>query len=90
MDGSGWGNGSGAGDGWWDRNGNWYGDGAGSVGGNGDGDGSGYGLGSESRNGYKTEIRIINQNMDCLPLLIGAIVTAEGQQYLEQKLRSYK
>ena len=33
------------------------------------------------------EVMIIDQNMDCLPLLIGVIVTGEGLQYLEMKLR---
>lgn len=33
------------------------------------------------------EIMIIDQNLDCLPLLLGAITTEEGQKYLENVLR---
>jgi len=73
--GSGWGDGSGDGSG----NNSGYKDGSGYDGGSGNGSGSGY--------GWEIEVMIIDQNMDCLPLLLGAIVTEEGQQYLETKFR---
>jgi hypothetical protein len=80
FDGRGYGSRYGYGDG--SKYGSGYGDGSGD--GSGDGDGSGNGSGDGDG---KIEILIIDQNMDCLPLILGAIVTEEGQQYLEKILR---
>ena len=87
-DGSGSGNGSGRYS-WRNDRADGYVDGDGSGSGNKSGgrgyeDGSGWGgYGAEAR--ADVEIMIIDQNKDCLPLLLGAIVTAEGRKYLETK-----
>lgn len=80
-DGSGYGFGSGSG------HGHGYGPGCGDGSGEGCGWGSGSGCGDGSGDA-STEVMIIDQNSDCLPFLIGAILTEEGQRYLETKLRS--
>ena len=90
---NGYGSGYGSGYGYDDGSGYGYGSGYGSGDGDGDGSGRGSGRGSGYESGSgdgsvsKTEILIIDQNMDCLPLILGAIVTEEGQQYLEKILR---